>query len=59
MLFNGPAVRMALFCLKVVLFNSSCWIFTNAPIGIPKNNTIPVDSTLVLYTRATTPCPAS
>src|SRR5581483_1052802 len=48
MLLSGPAVSTALFCLSVALFSSSLSILTNAPIGIPRNRTMPVESTRML-----------
>jgi Amt family ammonium transporter len=39
--------------------NSSFSIFTKAPTGMPNTVAMPVDSTFILYTLATTPCPVS
>ena len=58
-LLRGPAVRTALLCFREDFANSSFSIFTKAPTGIPNTVAMPVDSTFILYTLATTPCPVS
>ena len=52
-------MRTALLCFREDFANSSFSIFTKAPTGIPNTVAIPVDSTFILYTLATTPCPVS
>jgi hypothetical protein len=53
-LLSGPAVRTALFSFNVAFSNPVLSRLTKAPIGTKRTKAIPVDSTFIPYTLATT-----